>query len=183
MPETERALSGLRGVRSVKAAYLEGARGSVTIEYDPAVVTVDELVRATEKSNSEYIVTVGDPATVPPADTSVDYRVISSGGPFRLEESLAAGKATVVVFGDDGHRASQQLDSWITTLAKKHRAAVRKVHVGDPKGTSSAAEQMRRDFGADVIPYVRLYGKDGGFVRDWRNPSRDEVEEALRASR
>lgn len=148
--------------------YLGGNRGKVTFRYRKSETTREELVRATQKANELYKVGVGEPDQVPEPPREVDFRLISSGGPYEIASNLAKGKATVVLFAKEDVAAmilGQKLDS----LAQKLGFAIRKVSLlGD------AAAQFDREFGAKMPPYLRVYGKDGVFVGE--AASTEEVE-------
>lgn len=155
MPQTAKALEGLKGVASTEVRYHGGTRGSVTFRYRKGETTAADLVRAVEKANPVYRVTVGDPDSVPPPTGEIDFRLVSSGGPYDLSASLARGKPTVVLFAGEG--ADWKLDA----LAQKRALAIRKVIV-----VGSADAQFQREFGARSLPYYRVYGADGSFLGD-----------------
>jgi hypothetical protein len=157
--------------------HLEGTRGTVKVDYDPNQLTVDQIVRATELSNHNYRVAVGDPKDVPVPSEEIDCRIIASGMKFRIEENLAKGKLTIVDFYVED-RPCREVDAWLATLSKKHGFARRRVNVDTPD--SPASRQLKELFGVEKVPYARLYGKDGAFVKEFRTPSRDEVEAAVK---
>jgi hypothetical protein len=165
---------------SIDVRHLEGDRGSIRLDYDPAQIKVEEIVQATEKVNASYRVTVGEPKDVPEPSAAVDFRIISSGGPFHLDEALSKSKPTLVDFACMDDKACAQADAWLSKLARKHSAARRRVDVGGPKDNTAAAAQMKRDFGVEGVPYVRLYAKDGIFVKEWKAPAMEEVDAALK---
>jgi hypothetical protein len=160
VPETEKALAGLKGVENFQVEYLGGNRGKVSFVYRKSETTPEELVRATEKANELYKVGVGEPHEVPEPPREVDFRLISSGGPYEIEPNLAKKKVTVVFFAKDdvsGMVAGTKLDN----LAQKKGFAIRKVALlGD------AAAQFEREFGAKKLPHFRIYGRDGAFAAE-----------------
>ncbi len=157
--------------------YLEGTRGTVRVGYDPAVLTVEQIVKATELSNPNYRVAVGDPKDVPVPSEEIDCRIISSGGRFHLDEVMAKGKLTLVDFYVDD-RVCRDVDAWLSTLAKVHGFARRRVNVDTPG--SAASRQMKELFGVEKVPYARLYGKDGAFIVEWKTPERGTVEAEIK---
>lgn len=166
---------------SFEVKYLEGSRGQVTFRYRPAEVTVEALVKAVEKSNTGYRVTVGDPKTVPPPTGDIDFRILSTGAAFEIEPALAKGKITIVFFMMDGHLPSTLLGVKIDTLAQKYKGvAVRQVNLGRADGSDAAARQVKRDFGVSEAPYVRVYGRDGKFLREVKGNKPDEIEACLK---
>ena len=164
-------------MKSTEVKYLEGTRGMVRVGYDPAVLTVEQIVTATEKSNPNYRVAVGDPKDVPVPSEEIDCRIVSSGGKFHLDEVMAKGKLTLVDFYVDD-KVCREVDAWLSTLAKVHGFARRRVDIDSPE--SAAFKQMKELFGVDKIPYARLYGKDGAFLVEWKTPSRDAVEAEIK---
>jgi hypothetical protein len=156
--------------------HLKDTRGTVKVDYDPAEVTVEAIVKATERSNHNYRVAVGDPKDVPIPTEEIDCRIISSGGRFRIEENLAKGKLTVVDFYVDD-RAGRDMDAWLSTLAKVHGFARRRI-LAEPD--SSALKQAKELFKIEKLPYLRIYGRDGAFLTAILSPDRDLVEAELR---
>lgn len=157
--------------------HLEGTRGSATVGYDPAIVTVEAIAEATTLSNSNYRVTVGDPKTVPVPSEEIDCRIVSSGGKFHLDEVMAKNKLTLVDFYADD-KTCREVDAWLATLAKTHGFARRRVNAESPD--TAAFKQMKELFGVEKLPYVRLYGKDGAFLVEWKEPQRNTVEAEIK---
>lgn len=137
--------------------YHGGTRGSVTLRYRRTETTLEELVRAVERVNPVYRVTVGDPTRVPAPTDDLDFRLISSGGAYEIPSHLARGKVTIVQFGDDG------ADWKLEALAQKEGWAIRKIIV-----SGEAQVQLERDFGAKRLPYYRVYDREGIFRGEGR---------------
>ena len=176
MDPTKKALEGLKGVKAAEVKHLKDTRGTVKVDYDPAEITVEAIVKATERSNHNYRVAVGDPKDVPIPSEEIDCRIISSGGRFKIEENLGKGKITVVDFYVDD-RPSRDMDAWLSTLAKVHGFARRRV-LAEPD--SSALKQAKELFKIEKLPYLRLYGRDGTFLAEWKEPARDPFEDEIK---
>lgn len=134
-----------------------------------------------EKANAGYKVTVGRPEDVPLPTGDIDFRIIATGGAWQIEPHLAKGKITIVQFYLDGHLPSTLLGVKIDTLAQKYKGvAVRKVNLGKSDWSDAAAVQLKKEFGVSELPYVRVYGRDGAFVKEVKGNRPDEIEACLK---
>lgn len=165
MPETRKALEGLKGVRSFEVRYLGGTRGRVSFLYMEGQTTPEELVRAVEKTNPAYRVSIGEP---PKAD-KLDFRALSAREDFDLRPLLAPGKVTIVQFFEDGDWDSIALGMRLDNLALKYRCALRKVTLAGP----GARAKLGRP-----VPYAAVYGPTGVAMGD--GTTAGEIEAVLK---
>ncbi len=139
--------------------------------YRKGETTVEELLRAVEKANVLYRVAIGEPDRVPSPSENVDFRILSSGGPYAIEPNLAKGRITILQFAGGADWGDARLDR----LAQKFGAAVRKIIA-----VGAAARQMETDFGRRELPYFRVYDRNGALTGE--ASSLDELEMIVKVS-
>ena len=114
---------------------------------------------ALEKVNPHYRVIEGKPETVPRTRSNIDFRVHSNQGTFELDQAPVEGKATLVLFMEEEGWAALTFQGKIEPVAQEFGLAVRVIYLGD----DPAREQFRRDFGKEILPYLRVYDEMGVF--------------------
>ena len=165
MPDTEKALAGLKGVEKYEVKWVGDKRATVTFLYRKGETTVEELLRAVRKSNGMFDVSVGEPDKLP-----LDFRAISVSGSFSIPDILVRGKRTIVYFTRDIDFDSMMFGMTLDGLGQRRRCAVRKISLDGP----GAQAQFDKEFGR--LPHARVYGADGSFLGD--GSSIEEIEKA-----
>lgn len=111
----------------------------------------------------------------PPAelDEHADYADLSQEQALALEANLAPGKVTVVDFFAEWCAPCHNLDRHLRARVLRDReVAVRRVDVGAWEGPVYDRYLTR----VAELPYVRVYGRDGGFVGELAGFDNDELD-------
>lgn len=160
-------------MRSHEVKYVGGTRGTVAFVYVPGETTPGDLVRAVERVNPAYHVSVGEPGSVKPPSDDVDFRTVSARDGYEVAPLLAKGRVTVVQFSREGDWASSAFAMRLNLLAQRHGCALRKVGLDG----AGAEAQFAREFGR-ALPYARVYGRDGTFAGE--GTTGEEIESLVR---
>jgi copper chaperone CopZ len=174
-PPVKKALASVPGVTSVK---VDANAKTATIEgnADPA-----KIHEALENAGFEAeLPGEHHPEfdALPPAQLAkLDIVAFDGKSKLDVDKALAPGKITVVDFYADWCGPCTVLERRLERYMAAHpNVALRRVNIG--KWNNAAARQATA-FGATALPYVRVYARDGKFVRAVTGGMWDEMLAAL----
>jgi thioredoxin 1 len=174
-PPVKKALASVPGVTSVK---VDANTKTATIEgnADPA-----KIHEALENAGFEAELPGEHHAefdALPPAQLAkLDVAVFDGKSKLDVDKALAPGKITVVDFYADWCGPCTVLERRLERYMAAHpNVALRRVNIG--KWNNAAARQATA-LGATALPYVRVYARDGKFVRAVTGGMWDEMLAAL----
>ena len=108
-----------------------------------------------------YLLLSGGQGTGAAEAGSADIRIISKGEAVNLRDHLAPGKYTLFDYYADWCPPCRELSPRLEDLARHRKdLAIRKIDIVD--WSHPVADQQ----GVHDLPYLRLYGPDGGLIRE-----------------
>jgi|ERR1041385_2125564 copper chaperone CopZ len=174
-PPVKKALASIPGVTSVK---VDANAKTATIEGNADPVKIHE---ALENAGFEAELPGEhrtDFAALPAAELAkLDITIYDGKSKLDVDKALAPGKITVVDFYADWCGPCTVLERRLERYMAAHpNVALRRVNIG--KWNNAAARQATA-LGATALPYVRVYARDGKFVRAVTGGMWDEMLGAL----
>lgn len=145
-------------VHAFGTQLVETISGLATVSVSFGGASAKKKGSAVEASRPAVAVT---PKTVVRADLRDDVRDLARGGrSFRLEEALAGGRVTVVLFWADWCRPCHEIEARLRRLARHHPISVRRAEV--PRFDTPVGREHLP--GQSTLPVVWLFGRDGRSV-------------------
>jgi len=178
-PPVTKALASVPGVTSVR---VDTEAKTATVEGSPDPARIHE---ALENAGFEAELPGEHRADFAPLSAAelakLDIAVFDGRTKLDIGKSLAPGKITIVDFYADWCGPCTVLERRLERYMAAHpNLALRRVNIG--KWDNAAARQATA-LGAAALPYVRVYARDGKFVRAVTGGMWDEVLAAVEKAR
>jgi thiol-disulfide isomerase/thioredoxin len=174
-------VNALRKLDGVKNPRLDWKQGLATVEL-PDVFDKAKLRNAMTELGFEAVFPGEKRAEFDPLPEDVrktlDIITYRDGRKIDAKKLLASGKVTILDFYGEWCGPCHLLDSRLQHLQAKNRNfAVRRIDIG--KWDNAAAAQLTHEFGAEGLPYVRIYDANGKFVTALTGGMWDQILAAL----
>jgi copper chaperone CopZ len=175
-------LNALNGVPGVKNPQLDWKQGRATVDL-PDGFNKAKLKDAITDLGFEAVFAGEKRAEFEPLPESVrktlDIVTYLDGKKVDPKKIVAPGKVTIIDFYGEWCGPCHLLDARLQHLQAKNRNfAVRRVDIG--KWDNAAAAQLTHEFGAEGLPYVRVYDANGKYITSVTGGMWDQILAALK---